>query len=102
MDTYAELRAVLLLAQRIGQTCPDLLVQLAQVGQAGEQIPRRFVEIIQDREEVPSASVLEEMRPKPHGAFDTILLRRFCMDALSARFCPEGHELVVQLKIWPV
>lgn len=99
MDTYGELRAVLLLAQKVGQSCPDLLVQLAQVGGAGEQIPPQFVEMIAQGLEVPSAEVLEQMRAKPHGAFDTILLRKFCQDALSAMFCPDGFEMTVRLKI---
>jgi hypothetical protein len=99
MNTYEELRGTLLLAARIGRLCPNLLVQVAQVGFGDGQFPELFVEMVCGRMEVPTAVELESLRAKPHGAFDTIALRKACQDALIEQLCPEGYELRLQAKI---
>jgi hypothetical protein len=94
---YRKLRALLLFARKIRETFPH--VQSAHVEFQDGSFPDEFVQMIEGKLEVPTVQQLQEMRPKPQGVFDSILLLAWCRNRLTEGLMEEGSEfcLVVDL-----
>jgi len=94
---YRKLRALLLFARKIREKFPH--VQSAHVEFQDGSFPDEFVEIIEGKQEVPEVEQLREMRPKPHGVFDSVLLLAWCRNRLTEAFMEEtsGFCLAIDL-----
>jgi len=94
---YRKLRALLLFARKIRETFPH--VQSAHVEFQDGSFPTQFVEIIEGKQEVPAVEQLREIRPKPHGVFDSVLLLAWCRNRLTEAFRQEdsGFRLSIDL-----
>lgn len=100
MQTYRKLRSLLLLARSIRAKLRPDVVQVAQVEFQDGSFPEEFVEIIEGKREVPSAEQLQEMRPIPHGALDSVLILSYCRNRLNESLMQEysGFCLTVDLE----
>lgn len=96
---YRKLRALLLFARQIREKFPH--VQTAQAEFQDGSFPNEFVEMIEGKQEVPEVEQLREMRPKPQGVFDSILLLAWCRNRLAEAFMEENSGFCLSVDLVP-
>lgn len=76
-------------------------MQTAQVEFQDGRFPNEFVEMIEGKQEVPEVEQLREMRPKPQGVFDSILLLAWCRNRLTEAFMEENSGFCLSVDLVP-